>query len=238
MSDAPATLADLADRNLRRDIVAGVLKPGERLTAVFLTQRYQIGASPMREALSRLWTDHLVVLEGKKGFTVAPTSVAELDDISACRRLVETEAVRLSVEAGDETWQSNLVAAFYRLDRAEERVRSNAVADLNEWESRNREFHEAVLSACASVWLKRLQRVLYSQHERYRRLSLLNHDPARDLRAEHRDIMQACLDGDPAKAAQLSADHIDKTAAAVRAVLAAAAPNPRRQRTKPRKATS
>ncbi len=182
MTELSTTLADLADRNLRRDIVAGVLKPGEKLSIASLIKRYAIGASPLREALSRLSTDRLVVLEGKRGFTVAPISAAELDDISICRRLVETEAVRLAVEHGDETWEARVVAAFHRLDRAEERARQHPAADPVEWEQRNSEFHAAVVSACGSTWLIRLQTMLYAQHERYRRLSLLHRDPARDLR--------------------------------------------------------
>ena len=226
MTELSTTLADLADRNLRRDIVAGVLKPGEKLSIASLIKRYAIGASPLREALSRLSTDRLVVLEGKRGFTVAPISAAELDDISICRRLVETEAVRLAVEHGDETWEARVVAAFHRLDRAEERARQHPAADPVEWEQRNSEFHAAVVSACGSTWLIRLQTMLYAQHERYRRLSLLHRDPARDLQAEHRAIMQACLDRDAAGAARLSGEHIDRTAAAVHAVFASGGNKP------------
>ncbi len=216
--DAPTTLADLADRKLRHDIVSGALKPGEKLSIALLIGRYAIGASPLREALSRLSAEHLVVLEGKRGFSVAPVSVAEMSDISACRRLIETEAVRLAVVGGDEAWESRVVAAFHRLDRVEERVRQDPTHS-DEWEQRNREFHEAVVSACGSAWLVRLQKLLYAQHERYRRLSLTFRDPARDLQSEHRAIMQACLDRDAAEAARLSGEHIDRTAAAVQAVL-------------------
>ncbi len=232
MTVPPTTLADLADRHLRHDIVSGALKPGEKLSIALLIKRYGIGATPLREALSRLSTDHLVVLQGKRGFSVAPVSAAEMDDISVCRRLVETEAVRLAVEHGDEAWESRVVAAFHRLDRAEERLRQDGTAHSDEWEEHNREFHRAVVSACGSAWLVRLQGMLYVQHERYRRLSLQHRDPARDLRAEHRAIMRACLDRDAGLAALLSGEHIDRTAAAVRAVLAAAdKPAARRRRT-------
>ncbi len=236
MTTSPTTLADLADEHLRRDIVSGALKPGEKLSIALLTSRYAIGASPLREALSRLSTDHLVVLEGKRGFTVAPISAAELEDISVCRRLIETEAVRLAVEGGDDAWESRVVAAFHRLDRVEERVRQDGASRSDEWEERNGEFHEAVVSACGSAWLVRLQKMLYVQHERYRRLSLQHRDPARDLRAEHRDIMDACLDRNSAAAARLSGEHIDRTSAAVHAMLASGGDTaPRRRRTAPRK---
>ncbi len=236
MDETPVTLADLADGNLRRDILSGAFKPGEKLSIALLTNRYAIGASPLREALSRLSAEHLVVLEGKRGFTVAPVSVAELDDISACRRLIETEAVSQAVAAGDEAWESRMVAAFHKLDRAEERIQQDT-GSLDEWEQRNREFHEAVVSACGSPWLIRLQKLLYAQHERYRRVSLTFREPDRDLRGEHRAIMQACLDRDAAAAARLSAEHIDRTVLAVHAVLAAGNVPPRRTRSSTRTAS-
>jgi GntR family carbon starvation induced transcriptional regulator len=220
MGEDSTTLADLADRQLRRDIVAGLLKPGQKLTAISLTKRYGIGASPLREALSRLCADHLVLLEGKRGFTVAAISLADLDDVSRCRRLVEAEAVRLSVCSGDDLWESRVVATFHRLERADKRVRQGTAPGDEEWEQRNRDFHAAVISACGSPWLTRLQHLLYIQHERYRRLSLCQRDPARDLLGEHRAIMQGCLDRDPEAAVRLVSAHIDATAAAVRAMLA------------------
>jgi DNA-binding GntR family transcriptional regulator len=240
MHDDSTTLADLADRHLRHDIVRGMLKPGEKLTAAALIQRYGIGASPLREALSRLSADHLVLLQGKRGFTVAPISLADLDDISRARRLVETEAVRLSVNEGDELWEARMVAAFHRLERADERLKSGAALEpeLDAWEQRNRDFHEAIISACCSPWLLRLQHLLFTQHERYRRLSLGKPDPGRDLQAEHRAIMQACLERDAARAAGLVGTHIDLTAASVRALLVnnrllAAAPAAKRRRARP-----
>lgn len=224
MDDAATTLADVADRRLRHDIVAGTLRPGEKLAIAALVKRYGIGASPLREALSRLSSDHLVVVEGQRGFRVAPVTVGELDDVSVCRRLVEMEAVSRSVARGDEAWESRMVAALYRMEKADERVRQNTATDPDEWELRNRQFHEAIISACGSVWLMRLQAQLYAQHERYRRLCLCHRDPDRDVQAEHRAIMEAALARDADGAARLSGAHIDRIAASVRAVLAAGSP--------------
>jgi DNA-binding GntR family transcriptional regulator len=216
----PTTLADLADRHLRHDIVRGRLKPGQKLTAAALTERYGIGASPLREALSRLSADHLVLLQGKRGFRVAPISLADLDDITGARRLVETEAVRLSVAQGDDGWEARLVAAFHRLERADQRLRrGQAAAELDAWEQCNRAFHDSVIDACGSMWLLRLQNLLFTQHERYRRLALGQADPLRDLQAEHRAILQACLDREADTAARLAGRHIDLTAAALRGLL-------------------
>ena len=63
---------------LREDILAGKLKPGERLRTETLRQRYDVGGSPVREALMRLEAEGFVLLEQNKGFSVAGVSLAHL----------------------------------------------------------------------------------------------------------------------------------------------------------------
>jgi DNA-binding GntR family transcriptional regulator len=215
LEDDLVTLSDKAYRALRRDIVSGNLKPGERLRIAKLTADYDIGASPLREALSKLSSEFLVLVEGQRGFSVAPVSVEELKDVSQIRQDLEAEAMRRAIAKGDDTWESGIVAAFYNLTKAEKRRREDHIANAAEWEDRNREFHEALVAACDSLMIKRLRLLLYYQHERYRRISLKNPDPARDLEAEHRAIMDATLARDTDRAIELSREHIDRTTRAV-----------------------
>ena len=58
------------------------------------------------------------------------------------------EALRQSIARGDETWEANLMAAFHRLTRAEEKLAGGE--NREEWEERNRVFHEVLISACPS----------------------------------------------------------------------------------------
>ena len=213
------TLSDKAYRALRRDIVSGNLKPGERLRIAKLTADYDIGASPLREALSKLSSEFLVLVEGQRGFSVAPISVEELKDVSQIREDLEAEAMRRAIAKGDDKWEAGIVAAFYNLSKADKRRREDHIANANEWEDRNREFHEALVAACDSEMIKRLRRLLYYQHERYRRISLKNPDPMRDLDAEHREIMEATLARDIHRAIALSREHIDRTTRAVLEVI-------------------
>src|SRR6266436_2137454 len=67
--------SDLFDR-LRTDILRCNLKPNSRLLFRDLRAAYASGMSPLREALMRLASDGLVVLEDHKGFRVAPVSRA------------------------------------------------------------------------------------------------------------------------------------------------------------------
>jgi GntR family carbon starvation induced transcriptional regulator len=215
LEDIQATLSDKAYRELRNDIVAGVFAPGERLRIAKLSADYDIGASPLREALSKLSSEFLVIVEGQRGFSVAPISPQELKDVSQVRRDLEAEALKRAIANGDDVWEAGIVAAFYNLGKVEVRRREDPTKHAAAWEDRNREFHEALVAACESEWIKRLRRLLYYQHERYRRISLKHPDPARNLEAEHKAIMDATLARDTKLAIQLSKEHIDKTTRAV-----------------------
>ena len=68
-------------QELRADLLAGRLKPGEKLRAEALGQRFSIASSPIREALNRLVSEGFVLLEDQKGFRVAPVSESELREL-------------------------------------------------------------------------------------------------------------------------------------------------------------
>ena len=213
--EGPSTLADQAHGMIRKDIVSGLLKAGSRLRIAKLIKEYNIGASPLREALSKLSSEFLVNFEGQRGFSVADVSAQELRDISQIRCDLENEALARSIARGDDTWEAAIVGAFHNLGKADVRRRAAPEAGQDEWENRNREFHETLVAACDSIWLKRLRSMLYYQHERYRRISLMHPDPGRDLQAEHKAIMDATLARQTREAIRLSSEHIDRTTKAV-----------------------
>lgn len=217
--DEPRTLSDAAFQRLRSDIVSGVHKPGTKLKIGELVTHYDIGASPLREALARLSSEHLVILQGQRGFTVAPISQQELDDLINVRQLVECDAVARSLARGDVEWEARIVAAYFRLHRAHQTSAASGYAWSPEWERCNREFHDAIVSECGSPWLLRMQHSLYAQCERYRRLALTNPRLPRDGDAEHKAIMDACLARKTELAKRLTAEHIGKTAQTVASLL-------------------
>lgn len=219
------TLARLGYQRLRRDIVQGQWAPGSKLKLESLVQHYEIGMSPLREALARLVGDQLVKTEDQRGFWVAPLSLAELDDISRVRNLIETEALRLSIERGDEAWEARVRAAFVALTDVERGVvdRGPGVSReaLEDWEDRNRQFHYALVSACDSPWLIKLQDLLYHQSERYRRVSLSASRGKRFVHDEHEAIYEATLERNALRACRLTHDHLMRTYDEVRKALSA-----------------
>ncbi|OIQ88880.1 DNA-binding transcriptional regulator CsiR [mine drainage metagenome] len=205
------TLIEYAYQRLRKDIISGALAPDSKLRIEHLRAQYEIGSSTLREALTLLVADALVVSEGQRGFRVAPISLEDLKDVTRMRKMMETLALRESIERGDDQWEAGIVAAFHRLSRVEERLEAEAEQVAESWEDRNSDFHKALISACSSRWILHFREILYHQSERYRRFSLVSQRGERDVHAEHKAIMDATLARDGDLACRLIEEHMDKT---------------------------
>ncbi|MFK8068541.1 MAG: GntR family transcriptional regulator [Gammaproteobacteria bacterium] len=201
------TLFESVYNRLRDDIIHGKLTPDSKLRIEELREKYEISASPLREALNRLAGEGFVNVIGQRGFSVAPISLEDLHDITRMRIHLECEALSESIEKGDDTWEANILASSHRLSKAAEMRES----DFLEWEKRNNEFHEALIAACTSPWLLRFRHTLYEQHKRYRVISVIAHDESRDVDAEHEAIKNAALDRDVALACDMTREHIQRT---------------------------
>ncbi len=208
------TLVQATYDSMREDILSGRLQPGTKLRAEALKERYNVGASTLREALNLLVGEALVASEGQKGFRVTPMSEADFRDIVRVRKMLETQALRESIEQGDDDWEADVVAAFHRLSRIEERVSDDPAGLSGEWEERNRAFHAALISACPSRWLHHFIGILFHQSERYRRIAFSQSQgpvKRRDVHAEHEAIYEAAIARDVAQACALTEQHIDRT---------------------------
>jgi DNA-binding GntR family transcriptional regulator len=212
--ETPRTLVENAYLALRQDIIEGKHAPGTRLRVEHLKDDYGVGAGTLREALSLLVSDALVYSEGQRGFWVSPISPEDLEDLTRNRILLETEALRISIRNGDDEWEAGLMAAFHRLTKIEEKLNSS-MPQFREWEERNRGFHEALIAACDSRWLRYLIGILYRQSERYRRFALGSKGD-RDVHAEHREIYEASLSRDEKRACAALEIHIGATLAVMR----------------------
>ena len=102
------TLAERATQRIEADIVRGALAPNARLGIAETAARYGVGATPLREALSRLAARGLVNAIGKRGFRVQSISRDDLADIVRIRSVLEREAIRLSIAAGDGGWEGEI----------------------------------------------------------------------------------------------------------------------------------
>jgi GntR family carbon starvation induced transcriptional regulator len=205
---APRSLIESAYRQLREDIIGGRHAPGDRLRVEHLKNEYHVGAGTLREALALLVSDSLVIPHTQRGFRVAPMSLADIEDLTRTRTLLECAAFRDSIKFGDDEWEARVVSAYHKLSRAEERLAVDAAGVFDEWEERNRAFHDALTSACNSRWILRFRAVLYQQAQRYRRLSAVGAEVPPNVHDEHRQIFEAAMERDAERAEHMLAQHI------------------------------
>jgi GntR family carbon starvation induced transcriptional regulator len=207
----PATLNEQIYQTVREDILSGRLAAGARLPFAELNRRYPVGTSTIREALARLVSDNLVVVEGQKGFTVSSISREDLLDITRLRCTLEGGAMRDAIEHGDDDWEASVVAASHRLSIFLKRRGDGPPLLVEEGAALHRQFHLCLVEGCRSVWQRRLIALLYDHSERYRRLSSIKQSPERDSDAEHRAIVDATIRRRADDAADLLVRHIERT---------------------------
>lgn len=213
------TIADQTYQHIRRDIISGALPPGTKLAMEMLTKRYDVGLSPLREALVKLTGDALAVAEGQRGFWVSQISLDELQDTMNTRLLIETQALSLAMEKGGPDWERSVNQAYEELSSLEDHLKEGDAATFARWESANRRFHEALVSACGSKWLIRLRSMLHHHSERYRMISLAEASVERDVHDEHEAIVEAVLGRKTLRACRLTELHLQRTTEVVRAAL-------------------
>jgi GntR family transcriptional regulator, carbon starvation induced regulator len=209
--DGPHTLATSIYARLRGDILRGMFRPGERLRLDALGERYEIGATPLREALNRLSAEELVNREEQRGFRVAPVSVSDLAELTKTFCWISELALRESIKNGDAAWEEAVVLTAHRLSRVA-REGAEGYASFNpEWEERHREFHLALIAACGSRWLIDFYAMLMDRNTRYRYLAFADGSEPRDVEAEHQAIYDAVLARDADRAVAAASLHIRKT---------------------------
>ena len=206
-ADASRTLIERAYEQLRDDIIEGHLMPDEKLRVEHLRTRYAVSAGTLREAITRLVSDALVVAEGQRGFRVAPIAIEELEDVTRLRVQIETEALRQSIRNGGAPWREAVQQAYAALS-TEEPI---APERRRQWEQLNARFHEALLSGVESPWTQRMLCLLSRHTERYRCFAMGLPGAVRNVHAEHAQIYDYALAGQDARAALALEAHIRAT---------------------------
>jgi len=212
---AVKTLIEHVYRDLKDDIIRGHLRPGAKLPIEELRARYSVSSSSIREALLLLVADALVKAEGQRGFRIAPVSLEDFREITDLRKMMETMALRDAIARGDDNWESAVVAAFHKLSLIDTRRMRKSDDVAREWDERNQAFHEALLSASRSNWVRHFRRLLYHSSERYRALSLAILNVRPGVRQEHKAIMEAALARNADLACRLTEEHIERTFSAL-----------------------
>lgn len=203
----------LAYKTIRSAIISGEHPPGKKLKIQDLAEELKVTPGAVREALSRLVPEQLVLTREQRGFVVAPLSIADLVDLTDLRCEIETIALRRSLARGDIDWEVRLISASHRL-RSLPQPAPGEPAIVAKWLAKHADFHAALISACDSPRLMALHAQLYEQSERYRVLSV-QMDTKRDVAAEHDRLEKLALSRDTDGLVREMTEHIRTTTALI-----------------------
>ena len=213
---APDTTQQHAVEWLRRAIVSGELKPGERIPQEEIAERIGVSMIPVREALRVLEGEGQVTYRPRRGYAVTVLRIEDLEEIYELRRLLEGQAVRRALADLDDTALARMTHA------AADCAAAAAAGDISRELEANRRLHFALFEHPEQPHALRLIRLLWDSTEAYR--ALYYHSPAERAAADdaHRRILAAVRARDAdALVAELDA-HRERALQAVGAILRAA----------------
>jgi DNA-binding GntR family transcriptional regulator len=184
------TKVDVAYDQLRRWILSGHLKPGQKLDQAWLATHMRVSRTPLRQALLKLAAERLIEAEPHRSAVVAPLSMVEIEDLYQSRRvlesmLAEVGAARLS--------DADLRQMARALDMQDQAVKAE---DPDRFTELDREFHFLLYRSAGYVHAYDIVQGLRGASERYVRFYAVYQNGAAESLREHRQILQLCVERD------------------------------------------
>lgn len=181
----PGLIRDRVVGALREAIIAGRLKPGERIRERDLVSLLGVSRSPLREAIRILETEGLITSLAHRGARVSELSATDLRDMLDVRIMLESFAARLFIERLDE-------GPLRAMEEQVERSRAPGYqVDLQANFDLGLEFHDLLVGACGNRKVVQLHENLKRHQTRYQHFAFAR--LGRDVRAldEHAEMVAA-----------------------------------------------
>ncbi|MGR5301468.1 GntR family transcriptional regulator [Vibrio alfacsensis] len=201
------TLTNKVSKLICQDILAGEFKPGQKLVVAELKEKYNVGASPIREALVQLSWSKYVKLEPQKGCWVAPVCKEELNDLYESLRVVSSVLLKKAILAGNEDWELDALTSYHKLSH----LSFNETFCWKEWEERHLQFHISLLEGTDSKNMFEFFRDLINQIKRYHYFAMATLKSESDVLfniGEHEMIMKQVLAKNSEEAISLLDNHL------------------------------
>lgn len=196
-------LRDVVFNTLRKAILTGQLKPGERLMEVHLASRLGVSRTPIREAIRKLELEGLVIMIPRRGAEVARITEKSLKDVLEVRRALDALSVELACDRITQEDISRLLEACRAFERAVREGDASVIA------SEDVALHDIIVEATGNVRLQQLVNNLSEQMYRFRFVYIKEESQHDNLIAEHREIYESIVSRDKERAAAAARLHID-----------------------------
>ncbi|WIX76422.1 GntR family transcriptional regulator [Amycolatopsis carbonis] len=206
------SLAEQAYLFIRDRLVMLDIKPGDPINEDWLGSTLGMGRTPVREALKRLETEHLVVAYPRRGTFATDVNISDLAHISEVRRTLEPMATTAAAERASDADRAGLTVLREQLDAANP-------ADNTELLRTDLELHRAIYSCVHNPFL---EDTLIHYDNLATRIWCVFLPRLRGMAGhvnEHLPLLTAIIEGDAKKAADLTLDHVTGFEQAIRALI-------------------
>ena len=201
--DEVLPLRDVVFNTLRKAILTGELKPGERLMEIHLANQLGVSRTPIREAIRKLELEGLVIMIPRRGAEVAQITEKSLKDVLEVRRALDALCVELACDRISAEEQEQLKKTCDEFVRATETKDATIIAKADV------AFHDIIVQATGNQRLIQLINNLSEQMYRYRFEYIKDENRHDSLIEEHRIIYESIVKRDKKKAADTAKLHID-----------------------------
>lgn len=203
---SPPALIDRVHEQLVAAIAEGQLQPGQRLTQETVAEMLGVSRQPVSHALQMLKRRGLVIEHGRRGVAVAPMDGAKIQHLYQIREALDGLAARLAASRikqgkADKTLVNDLRAAYETGARLDEAA---AVIDLIKADVA---FHCALHELSGNPEIARTVEEQWPQFMRSMAVVLDTRAYRQQVWHEHRDILQAVLEGNPETAEACARQH-------------------------------
>ena len=206
-------LRDVVFNTLRKAILRGELKPGERLMEIQLANKLGVSRTPIREAIRKLELEGLVLMIPRKGAEVAQITEKNMQDVLEVRKALEELSVQLACEriTAEQVEEMKMAAEDFRKVLKSGDVTKIAEADVK--------FHDIIFAATNNQRLITLLNNLREQMYRFRVEYLKQKECYPQLLEEHDKLIALISGGEVEEACELMGCHIDNQASTVSDVI-------------------
>lgn len=202
-------LRDVVFNTLRRAILTGQLKPGERLMEVHLAERLGVSRTPIREAIRKLELEGLVIMIPRRGAEVARITEKSLKDVLEVRRALDALSVELACDRITDEDKKRLKKACEDFEKATEGRDASVIAKADV------ALHDIIVEATGNRRLQQLVNNLSEQMYRYRFVYIKEEHIHERLVKEHLEIYESIISHDKERAAAAARLHIDNQEASI-----------------------
>ena len=195
----PRALYEEVAELLRQRIFARELEPGSWIDEMRLAEEYGISRTPMREALKVLAAEGLVTMKVRRGAYVTEVNEKDQRDVYHLLSLLEADAAAVVAERATDAELQELQALHQALEAATE--------ETEQFFSINERFHMRILAIADNRWRDQMVADLRKVMKLNRHNSLLKTGRLAESLQEHRAIVEALVQRNPALSAQRVREH-------------------------------